>query len=138
MERVELPRSIVVELLRQAQQSPDAEICGLITAVDDRPVRVIQIRNTAAEPRRLFDMDERQLIDAMKQVRERGETLFAIFHSHPDAKPVPSRNDIERLGYPETLHLIISLHTKGVLQMRGWRLDSAEPRALEVGVQENT
>lgn len=137
MERVELPRSIVVELLRQAQQSPDAEICGLITAVDDRPVRVIQIRNTAAEPRRLFDMDERQLIDAMKQVRERGETLFAIFHSHPDAEPVPSRNDIERLGYPETLHLIISLHTKGVLQMRGWRLDGAKPGPVDIGVAED-
>ena len=138
MERIELPRGIAVDLLRQAQQSPDAEICGLIASLDGKPLRVIPIRNTATEPEHLFDMDERQLIDAWKEMRERGEALFAVFHSHPDAEPEPSKADIERLGHPEALHLIVSLHTKGVLQMRGWRLDGPEPRAVEVGVQENT
>lgn len=138
MERIELPRPLAIALLHEAQCAPEREVCGLIAASDGGRLRVIPVRNTAANPRALFDMDERELIDAMKDMRGRGEELFAIYHSHPDAAPEPSRTDIERAGYPQALHLIISLQTRGVLQMRGFRLDGNAPRAVEVGVAEGT
>lgn len=137
MERIDLPRPLTLALLHQAQRSPEREVCGLVTARGGT-LRVIPIRNTAADPRHLFDMDERELIDAMRQSRERGEQLFAIYHSHPDAAPEPSLADIERAGYPDALHLIISLEIKGVLQLRGWRLNGASPVPVEIGVREGT
>lgn len=137
-ERVELPRPLAIRLLHAAQLSPDREVCGLIAAYQGQPHRVISIGNAASEPRRLFDMDERELIDAMKSMRERGETLFAIWHSHPDSAPEPSAADIEQAGYPDALHLIVSLQTKGVLQMRGWRYREGEAVPVEVGVREDT
>ena len=74
-------------------------------------------------------MDPRDQIDALREMRERGESLFAIYHSHPDSPPAPSETDLKQAGYPEALYLIISLDTKGVLEMRGWRLT---PRWEEV------
>ena len=136
-EHVELPRTLAITLLHEAQRASDREICGLIAMREGRPSRVIPIRNAAADPRHLFDMDERELIDAMKTMREHGETLFAIYHSHPDTAPEPSRMDMERAGYPEALHLIISLQIKGVLQMQGWRLDDTSPRLVQIGVRED-
>lgn len=133
MERVELPRRVVIALLHEAQRFPDREICGLI-AQREQSLRLIPIRNAAAEPRRLFDMDERELIDAMKSMRANGESLFAIYHSHPESAPEPSGRDIERAGYPDALHLIVSLETRGVLQMRGWRLSGDAPCAVDVGI----
>lgn len=138
MERVELPRPVAIELLQHAQSSPEQEVCGLVFARNGAPTRSMRITNVAGSPDRLFDMDERELIDAMKTMRERGETLFAIYHSHPQSAPAPSVTDMQRAGYPEALHLIISMETRGVLQMRGWRLDSDTPCAVEVGVQEDT
>lgn len=137
MERVELPRTVAIELLQLAQASAESEICGLVAA-NGEALRIIPVRNAAVEPDRLFEMDERELIDAMKSMRERGERLFAIYHSHPRSAPVPSATDLERAGYPEALHLIISMETRGVLQMRGWRFDGATPRAIEVGVREHS
>lgn len=137
MERVELPRIIAMQLLQHAQSSPEHEICGLV-ARRGESFRVIPIRNASPMPDRLFEMDERELIDAMKAMRENEETLFAIYHSHPDSAPQPSVTDLARAGYPEALHLIISLETRGVLQMRGWRLDAESPQAVDVGVQEGT
>jgi len=137
MTRVELPRTLAIALLSEAQRSPGQEVCGLIAARDGQPIRVIPMRNVAADPRRLFEMDERELIDAMKALRENGETLFATYHSHPDSAPELSPLDIERLGYPDVLHLVISMETKGVLQMRGWFLNSATPVAVEIGVTED-
>ncbi len=134
-ERIELPRALVMALLHEAQRSPHHEICGLI-AVRGQSLRPVPVRNAAADRRRLFDMDERELIDAMKTMRANGEALFAIYHSHPDAAPAPSLTDIERAGYPDALHLIISLETKGVLQMRGWRLADDVPRPVEIGVSD--
>lgn len=138
MTRIELPRPLAIRLLHEAQKTPDQEVCGLIAARDGLPCRVVSVRNAANDVQRLFDMDERELIDAVKGMRERGEELYAIYHSHPDAAPVPSEADIARAGYPEKLHLIISLETKGVLQMLGWRFVDGNPEVVEVGVAEGT
>ncbi|HEX7046746.1 MAG TPA: M67 family metallopeptidase [Gammaproteobacteria bacterium] len=136
MERVELPRTLAIVLLHEAQRSPEKEVCGLIAARNGHATRVIPVRNVAPDPRDRFEMDERELIDAMKTLRENSETLFATWHSHPDSAPELSQLDIERLGYPDALHLVISMETKGVLQMRGWRLNGDAPYAVEVGVRD--
>ena len=48
--------------------------------------------------------------------------MVAIYHSHPDSPPLPSSADLAQANYPEALYLIISLQTRGVLEMRGFRL----------------
>ncbi len=72
MERMELPRTLAVQLLTHAQASPDCEVCGLVSGKDGEPLRAIRIRNASPEPERLFDMDEAELIAAMKSMREAG------------------------------------------------------------------
>jgi proteasome lid subunit RPN8/RPN11 len=119
---VQLPRVIVNQLLRHAQQSPSDEVCGLIGAKDGVAVHCYAIANVASAPQRLFAMDPAQQIAAMRAMRELGETLFAIYHSHPTDPSYPSHTDLRQANYPEALYLIISLRTKGVLEMRGFRL----------------
>lgn len=129
MQSITLPRPLVNTMLHHAQLSPASEVCGLIGARAGVPSRCYQVPNAALDPRHLFAMDPRGQIDAMRAIRENGETLFAIYHSHPDSPPSPSETDLSEAGYPEALYLIISLNTKGVLEMRGWRL---APRLEEV------
>jgi len=72
---------------------------------------------------------------ALRLMRERGEELFAIYHSHPSSPATPSIIDLEEAGYPEALYLIISLNTKGVLEVRGFRLNGHDAKEvpLELG-----
>ena len=119
---VRLSRSLVNQLLHHAQQSPGEEVCGLIGASDGVPLRCYPIANVATTPRCLFAMDPAQQIAALRAMREQSETLFAIYHSHPDSPPLPSATDLAQANYPEALYLIISLQTRGVLEMRGFRL----------------
>ena len=67
-------------------------------------------------------MEPKQQVAAMKTMRESGEELFAIYHSHPNAPAIPSARDIEQAAYPDAYYLIISLNTKGVLEMRCFKL----------------
>ncbi|HHO67675.1 MAG TPA: M67 family peptidase [Gammaproteobacteria bacterium] len=134
METVTLPRPLVNQMLHQAQASPDAEVCGLIAARSGRPVRFIPVPNVAGQPAQLFSMDPARQIDALRRMREAGEELFGIFHSHPHSPAVPSDRDLHEAGYPDALYLIASLSTKGVLELRGYRLRDgrAEEVALEI------
>ncbi|MBT6079431.1 MAG: hypothetical protein HOG56_03745, partial [Gammaproteobacteria bacterium] len=50
--------------------------------------------------------------------------LWAIYHSHPDAPAAPSAKDLADASYADALYLVISMNTEGVLEMRGFRLQS--------------
>ena len=129
-----LPRPLVNRLLAVAQSDPERESCGLVSTKNGAPSRFYPVGNVAAEPGRLFQMDPEGQIDAMRTMREMDEELFAIYHSHPHAPAAPSALDIEQAEYPEALYLIVSLDTKGVLEMRGYRIEDGEAReeALEL------
>ncbi len=136
-QEIALPRKLTNQLLHLAQASPDSEICGLIGADSNgKPVNCYPIDNSAEMPSSRFLLDAGQQIAAMRKMRERGESLFAIYHSHPDAPAVPSNTDIEQASYPDVLHLIISLSTKGVLEMRGFEIADRRARELTLTLVE--
>jgi proteasome lid subunit RPN8/RPN11 len=56
----------------------------------------------------------------MKKMRDRKQALFAIVHSHPTSAAIPSDLDIEENSYKNAYYVIISLNTKGVLEMRAY------------------
>ena len=131
---VPLPRTLVNRLLGAAQRSPQAEVCGLVASRGGRPEKVYPVTNVAGQPGKLFRMEPKELIDSMRRIREQGEELFAIYHSHPHGPATPSATDLREAEYPDALYLIVSLGTEGVLEMRGYRLngESAREVALEI------
>lgn len=128
-----LPRKLTNQLLHLAQLSPDQEVCGLVAADSTGiPTTCYPISNSASTPSNRFQLDPSQQIAAMKQIRDKQQSLFAIYHSHPTAPAVPSATDIEQASYPDAVHLIISLNTKGVLELRAFRI--AEQQVTELGL----
>lgn len=119
---IQLSRKITNQLLHAAQISPTQEICGLIAATEGVATSCYPINNTADHPETRFQLDEKQQIKAMATMRDKNETLFAIYHSHPTAPAIPSETDIKLASYPDAIHLIISLNTKGVLEIRGFSI----------------
>jgi proteasome lid subunit RPN8/RPN11 len=133
---VTLPRNLVNKILTHAQHSPEEEVCGLIGALDGQAVDIYPVKNVAEDTHALFQMDPRQQIDAMREMREQGHELFAIYHSHPHAPAAPSAADLEQAGYPDALYLIISLNTTGVLEMRGFHLKEGMASEVELDLFE--
>lgn len=129
---VRIPRPLVNTLLHHAQQGGEKEVCGLLAARHGRPTRHIPVPNVAATPTTRYEMDPRAQIAAMRDMRERGEALFAIYHSHPRGAAVPSDSDVAGANYPHTLYLIVSLKTKGILELRGFLLEDGAFREVEL------
>jgi proteasome lid subunit RPN8/RPN11 len=139
MESVHIPRKLINQILEQAQQSPNKEICGLLSSRfsnnSNQPANCYPISNTSTVPNRRYLMDSRQQIKTFKIMRERGEELYAIYHSHPENPASPSTEDLRQASYPEALHIIISMSTKGTLQLRGFRLKTDSVTAVDIDVE---
>ncbi len=136
MAEVTLPRPLITRLLAHAQGSPELEVCGLIGANAQGAFHLYPIANAAAEPERLFTMAPQAQIDALRTMRERGEQLFAIYHSHPHAPATPSATDLREAAYPEALYLIVSLDTAGVLELRAYQLTEGQFVAVALQLDE--
>ncbi|MFI3222214.1 MAG: M67 family metallopeptidase [Methylococcaceae bacterium] len=132
---IQISRKLTNQLLHLAQLSPSLEICGLIGIQDDSSLHCYPINNVAEHPQQQFLLDASQQIAAMSKMRKSNQELFAIYHSHPTAPALPSSEDLALSAYPAALYLIISLNTKGILEMRGFKInqDSAQEISLTLG-----
>lgn len=138
MPPIALSRTLVNQILQHAQSAPEDEVCGLIGTNATGSMHVYPVTNVAADTHHLFAMDPKGQIDAMRKMRDAGETLFAIYHSHPHTPAAPSAIDLQQSAYPEALYLIISLDTKGVLEMRGYKLCERAVEGIELALLEGS
>jgi len=121
---ISIPRTLANRLLSLAQLNPNIEICGLIACAKNKDknkqYKVYPVNNIATNNECVFEMDPQQQISAFKKIRENQQSLFAIYHSHPNSDALPSKKDINDSAYNDALNIIISLKTKGVIDMRGY------------------
>lgn len=121
--RLSLPVALRAAILEHAQATPAAEVCGLLGGRGDLVVSRYPIANVATEPADTFEMDAREQLAAFKTMRERGEALSGIYHSHPAGPAEPSARDLEWAAYPGVPYLIVSLATPGVPVLAGFVFD---------------
>lgn len=136
-ENIQIPRKITNQLLHLAQISPDLEICGLIGGKNGLPTSCYPVKNSSEHPQQRFQLEAAQQIAAMSTMRESGEELFAIYHSHPTAPAQPSVTDLEQTAYPDALYLIISLNTKGILELRGFKIENKTAKEIGLSLSED-
>lgn len=134
---IQIPRKIIIKLLHFAQQSPTKEICGLIGSVNGLANTCYPIKNTAKVAETNFQLDAKQQINAFTAMRYQNEDFFAIYHSHPTSSAIPSALDIKLATYPKVIYLIISLNTKGVLEMRGFSIAHKTVKNLDLRLSED-
>jgi len=109
------------ELIVRAAERPTEEVCGLIAGEGDVPRRLLPVTNHLHRAE-AFDMDPAELIAAMRDLREAGQALVAIYHSHPHGPAYPSATDIAANQYPEAVHVIIGREGEE-WSVRAFRLD---------------
>jgi len=133
---IKIPRKITNQLLHLAQISPTTEVCGLIGSQQGKPRSCYPIDNIAEQPQQQFLLDPKQQIAAMTKMRDRNEDFLAIYHSHPTSPAEPSQIDIDMVSYPDALTFIISLNTKGVLELRGFKLGNNSAKEISLVLEQ--
>lgn len=121
---IKLRRAHVEEMSAHAREANPAECCGWIGGSDDgRTSSVYRLRNVAADPLVAYEAAAEDLFAAQKSMRQRGEQLLAIYHSHPRAsEPVPSVTDVRLAYYPLAVYFIIGLSGASAV-LRAFRIN---------------
>jgi proteasome lid subunit RPN8/RPN11 len=126
-------------MVDQAQAELPNECCGILAGtIDTNGIARITHRyplvNALASPTE-YEWEAKSLFAAVRDMRQCGVEMLAIYHSHPTSAPVPSRKDRERydevrpvLG--EVMHFIIGC-ARTPPEVRGWWLTSDENHDTE-------
>ena len=117
------------------QMTDDQILQAITTAQDDQYTAMMaEVQKLIADA--LTQGMSPEQIAAMKKMREQNEELLAIVHSHPDAPAIPSTLDEESNGYPDAYYLVVSLNTKGVLELRCFFLVDGKFKTAELMLEQ--
>ena len=122
-----LQRAHVEEMCAHAREANPAECCGLIGGEDvARAGSVYRLSNVASDPLVAYEAAPEELFAAQRLMRERGEQLLGIYHSHPRSRdPWPSETDVRLAYYPSAVYFIIGLSAGGA-RLRAFRISERE------------
>ena len=133
MPPIQLRREHLEAMIEHARESAPSECCGLIGGVSKTQASSLyRLRNVTSEPEVRYEAAPEDLFTAQRQMRERGEDLLAIYHSHPRAAdPSPSETDVQLAYYPSATYLIIGLGGTGPV-VKAFNISEREHRWNQV------
>lgn len=116
-------------MFAHARACAPEECCGFLGGVEREAVSVYPLTNVAREPSKSYEAAPVELFDAQRRMRERGESLLAIYHSHPrSSDPAPSTTDVRLAFYPSAVYFIIGFDEQGECVLRAFRVYEREGR----------
>ena len=123
---ITLLREHLDEMFAHARGESPAECCGLVGGNGVQARTVYRLRNVARERHVGYEAAPEELFAAQRLMRERGEELLGIYHSHPRAQePVPSETDVRLAYYPSVIYFIIGLGA-GASTLRAFRISERD------------
>jgi proteasome lid subunit RPN8/RPN11 len=108
MKHISIPEHILKDLVIHAQRGYPHEVCGILAGTDFLSCRICEMTNIEKSPVSYL-MDPAEQFRVFRDIRDRGEKMLAIYHSHPVSEAFPSAKDVSLAFYSEPLYIIISL-----------------------------
>ena len=120
-----MPAATRRELEAHALAEAPNEACGLLLVKEGVAERYVAGRNAAASPYR-FQLD----VDPEAWFLEDEGYEVAVFHSHLDSPPRPSRTDVENIGLWEGKpYVILNVRTR---ELAAWTIADGRIEPLRV------
>ena len=120
-----VPDAVRVDLKSHAAEEAPNECCGLIVFRDGIAERYVRGRNKLASPYR-YELE----VDPEVWFLEDDGCELAVFHSHPQTEPIPSRTDRELAGlWSGRAFLIYGLSRD---ELRAWRVTRDDVTEIEL------
>jgi proteasome lid subunit RPN8/RPN11 len=136
--RLLIPREIHEAMLVHAHVTLPAECCGLLAGTviygQGRVTEHYPLINVLNSPTE-FESESRNHFAAHKAMRASGTEVLAVYHSHPNTHPLPSKHDLQR-SFEGVVNLIIGLRDDEP-DVRGWWLNSASAAEADWTVVES-
>jgi proteasome lid subunit RPN8/RPN11 len=94
-------------MVAHARRDHPDEACGVITGIGGAPARFLEMENAARSPT-FYEFDSAALLALYREMDDRDEEPFVIYHSHTATEAYPSRTDISYASEPGAHYVLVS------------------------------
>jgi proteasome lid subunit RPN8/RPN11 len=120
---IQIPHAIHNDMIAHAQEGFPLEVCGILGGTGDVVSANYRMTNSDASNEH-FMMEPREQFTVIKELRAKGLSMLAIYHSHPETPARPSEEDIKLALTPDVSYLIISLADAAAPVIKSFRISS--------------
>ncbi|MDI1471764.1 MAG: M67 family metallopeptidase [Thermodesulfovibrio sp.] len=103
---MKIKKAIYDDMIEYCRWSLPYEACGILAGKNNFVTEIYKIKNIETSSVSYF-METKEQLKAMKDIRQKGLEMIAIFHSHPFGSAYPSQKDIE-LAFYDVYYLIVA------------------------------
>mgnify|MGYP002853066259 CR=1 FL=1 len=103
-----IPQSIIEELIKQARSEAPDESCGYLLGNGDDVLENYPMENIDHSPEH-FSFAPRDQFAALRYARQNNLQILANWHSHPASPSRPSQEDLRLANDPNIRYAILSL-----------------------------
>ena len=133
MQKLEIPKNIFNQIIRQAKEEAPIEACGILAGRNGKAEQIFKMTN-ADKSNDHFMMIPEEQFKVIKDVRNAGLQILAIYHSHPETPARPSQEDIRLALTPGVVYVIVSLKDENNPVIKGYLIDNSIPEEISVKI----
>jgi len=115
-----IPKTIIHEMVDHALREAPLECCGILAGKGKTVSRKYEMRN-ADKSRISYLMAPEEQLEVFTEIEKERLDMMAIYRSHPNTTPFPSKRDVRLAFYPDVAYVIISLKD-GETAVKGFRI----------------
>lgn len=134
-----MSKALYDEVVAHCQSRYPKEACGLLAGAKDADepvvVQVYPMANVEDSPIG-YAMDPKEQLQIEKHMRQRGQRLIGIYHSHTATEAYPSSVDVSLALSSEIAYVLVSLKDRQQPVLRSYRIDGAAVTAEDVRMDE--
>ncbi len=128
-----IPEELFERIVAHARREAPVEACGILGGRDNRVEKLYEMANVDGSEDHFF-MDPEEQFRVIKDIRNCGLEMMAIYHSHPKTQPRPSAEDIRLALTPEVVYVIVSLAGDGEPSIRGFTIEDGKVGEVPVKI----
>ena len=105
---LKITRDIIDDIVTHGELEAPLEACGYLAEKNGVICKSIAMKNVDASPIH-YSMDPKEQFNAVRNCREAGLTIRAVYHTHPETDAYPSAEGIKLAYDPDLSYVIVSL-----------------------------
>lgn len=119
---LKLPARLHAETIAHCQSRYPKEACGLFAGAGEAVTQVYPMTNVEDSPIG-YAMDPKEQLRVEKQMRQAGQKLLGIYHSHTASDAYPSSVDVGLAISPDISYVLVSLKDRQSPVLKSYRIE---------------
>lgn len=133
---MKIKRSIIDNIIVHAKGGIPIEMCGYLASQDGVVTKHYELTNVDNSEDH-FTFDPKEQFETLKDARNKGLEVCAVYHSHPVTPARPSEEDIKLAYDPNISYVIVSL-ANGECDVKSFKIKDSQVLPEDIEIVENS